>query len=156
MKILACPNCKDVFGLLGKEWRVCVCGESGGQYNTDLMTATLGGRARVFGVGNLFFNELFPYLTEEGKQKARPKVGGYSGPNDCWWGEFPGDVQIFRIDSPSGPRLKVKVLHVDPSTNKVVVVDKRKFTIDGRSDLREVVVPSNPRPFARQLIRHKK
>ena len=62
MKLLACPVCHDVLGLLGQEWRICLCGASGGQYNADLMTATVGGAARVFGVGNPFFDVLLPFV----------------------------------------------------------------------------------------------
>ena len=149
MKLLQCPICHDVHGLISKEWRVCFCGASGGQYNADGMTATLGGAARVFGVGNPFFNELYLYLDTEGKRKMRQRFYGQPD-TDAWWGEYPGDVQIFRLTCPfseRGPRLKVKVQAVpgDPSKMCVKIIDKRSFTIDGKSDLKSVIVPANRR-----------
>lgn len=165
MKILYCQICGDVLGLLGQEWRKCVCGDSGGQYNADCMTATVGGKARVFGVGNPFFSELYPYTTPETRKEMRKRFYGQPD-TDAWWGEYPGDVQIFRIQSPDGPRLKVKVCSLgfdektrkacEPGQNRVTVVDKRPFTIDGKSDLKEVTVPANVNPRQRQTLRRKK
>lgn len=160
MKLIYCPGCHDVHGLTMGEWRKCLCGESGGQYNEDGMTATLGGRARVFGVGNPFFNELYPYLDVEGKRKMR--VAFYGQPDtDAWWGDYPGEQQIFRIFSADGPRLQVKVedptseadvaFEVDPKTMmRVTVTDKRKHWLSMERVTRHpdnpviVVVPRNP------------
>ena len=143
MKLLYCPVCADVVRLIAEEWRACDCGESGGQYNTDGMTATLGGLSRVFGVSNTFFNELWLVLNDE--QKAAYREKNHYGPGDCWWGEFQGDTQIFRIAEASGPRLEVFVEKIDIRTNKVIVIDKREFTIDGKKQ-EFVVVPANPVP----------
>ena len=128
-----------------QEWRTCLCGASGGQYNKDGMTATLGGAARVFGVGNTFFNELYPFLDEEGKRKVRLKFFGQ--PTDAWWGEYPGDKQIFRIAEAKGPRINVKVLKKDELEKKdltrVVIKDKRYYTIYGEESVAFVDVPIN-------------
>ncbi len=156
MKLLHCPLCGDALGLLGREWRVCVCGASGGQYNADHVTATLGGAARVFGVANPFFNEIFPLLDAAHVRKVHDHFGYTDQDGEIWWGEFPGDVQIFRVEDPDGPRLDVDVERVDAKRNKVrVKPDGRPFTIDGKADLTEVVVPSNPRPARRQLVEPK-
>ena len=95
MKLLFCSDCHDVHELITNVWRKCLCGKSGGQYNRDGMTATIGGRARVFGVGNTFFNELYPLLGPDGKKTVREKYFGQE--TDAWWGEYPGDQQIFRV-----------------------------------------------------------
>ena len=153
MKILQCPICRDVVGLLGQEWRKCICGASGGQYNRDLITATLGGRARVFGVANPFFNEMFPFLNEEGKAAMHKKLNYV--PIDCWWGEYAGDAQIFRIESPDGPRLNVRIVRIDAATNHVAVIDKRPYTIDGRV-INAVSVPRKTLPTKCQTLKKKK
>lgn len=165
MKLLFCPICHDVLGLLGEEWRTCVCGCAGGQYNDDNMTATVGGAAKVIGIGNPFFNPLWIHLTPEKKRELRQQYYGQPD-SDAWYGEYPGDIQIFRITSPNGPRLKVTVEPVqgslqrtlnrwEPGENKVTVVDERPFTIDGKDDLLTVVVPANISPAIRQLIDRK-
>lgn len=143
MKLLFCPDCHDVHGLIMQEWRMCLCGASGGQYNRDGMTATLGGKARVFGVGNPFFNELYPFLDVEGKRKMRAQFYGQPD-TDAWWGEYEGDQQIFRIVDAKGPRLKVKVGWTGGPTMDVAVVDKRQYWLDGKKDVVYVTVPKNP------------
>lgn len=157
MKLIYCPICGDVARLIPSKWRQCECGLSGGQYNADLMTATIGGSARVFGVGNPFFNEFWTGLSDEMQQAARKKYG-YGGQSDCWWGEYPGDQQIFRIESPDGPRLQI--VRVEPRenntlgrgslerqyTNEVFIVDRRDYTVDGKRGIKSVVVPANPNP----------
>jgi len=163
MKLLFCPICHDALGLLGQEWRKCICGASGGQYNRDQMTATVGGLARVFGVGNPFFSELYPYTTPETRREMRKKYYGQPD-TDAWWGEYPGDLQIFRIQSPDGPRLKIIIEHLgisektrqawEPGQNRVIIVDKRPFTIDSKV-LKEVIVPANFKPELRQTLKKK-
>lgn len=162
MKALYCQICGDVQGLLGQFWRKCVCGASGGQYNSDLMTATIGGAARVLGIGNPFFDGLYLFLTAEKKREMRQKYYGQPD-TDAWWGEFPGDVQIFRIESPDGPRLKVRIRSLgitsatrdrwEPGMNEVTVIDKRPYTIDGKPNLRTVTVPANLTPRLRQTLK---
>ena len=147
MKLIYCPMCADVFRLVGKSWRTCECQQSGGQYNKDLMTATIGGCARVLGIGNPFFNELYPMLNEEAKAALRQRM--YGQPTDAWWGEYPGDVQLFRIECAYGPRLAVRVVRVSETENKVIIIDKRPYTIDKKSNVKSVVVPANPKPSYR-------
>src|ERR1700756_2566408 len=50
MKLLACPICKDVIVLRADTWRMCHCGNSGGQYCPDNVTAVVGGEASVLGI----------------------------------------------------------------------------------------------------------
>lgn len=143
MKLLYCPLCHDVMGLIQQEWRTCLCGASGGQYNADGMTATIGGRVRIFGVGNPFFNELYPYLESEGKRKMR--VDMYGQPDtDAWWGEYEGDQQLFRIAKGTGPRLKVKVENLEGPMMNVAIMDKRDYTVAGVKNAPYVNVPKNP------------
>lgn len=147
MKLLFCPLCHDAKSLVMPEWRVCLCGASGGQYNKDGMTATIGGAARVFGVGNPFFSELYPFLSEEGKKQVREKFFGQ--PTDAWWGEYPGDKQIFRIANADGPKLSIKIVTKGALDEKglarIVIKDKRDYTIDGQKNVRSVDVPINPK-----------
>lgn len=141
MKLLFCPLCHDVQGLILPKWRICLCGKSGGQYNVDGMTATLGGEARVFGVGNPFFEYLYPFLEELGKRKMWKKYYGHEL-GDCWWGEYEGDNQILRILSAEGPRLELKIKNLaetgpkriltESGTNLVTVVDKRQYMFLGK------------------------
>lgn len=155
MKLLFCPLCFDVKGLVMAEWRECLCGESGGQYNKDGMTATLGGVARVFGVGNPFFNELYPFLNEEGIAKVRQKFYGHQ--HEAWWGEYPGDTQIFRIRNADGPRLKVRISDSDrPLECVVAITDKREYWIDGKFRLSHVLVPKNVKVKTRWNTNEKK
>jgi hypothetical protein len=138
-------------------WRTCLCGKSGGQYNVDGMTATLGGEARVFGVGNPFFEYLYPFLEEAGKRKMWKKFYGHEL-GDCWWGEYEGDNQILRIVDANGPRLKLKVENIretgpariltESGTNRVTVIDKRMYSFLGkwyRGDQCNFTVPANSR-----------
>ncbi len=143
MKLLFCPLCYDVIRLVEREWRKCDCELSGGQYNKDGMTATLGGYARVLGISNTFFNELWMELDNE--QRASYRERNHYGPGDCWWGEFKGDTQIFRVASAEGPRLRIKVTALDGRTNELKVIDIRAYTVDGQV-LPIVTAPANPLP----------
>lgn len=143
MKILFCPSCHDVHGLVMNEWRMCLCGLSGGQYNKDGMTATIGGEARIFGVGNPFFDYLYPFLEEKGKKEMWRKYYGHEM-GDCWWGEYKGDLQLFRIKSATGPRLKIEVKIVDKAQMNVIIVDKRDYTVSNLGKIPFVTVPQNP------------
>jgi len=136
MKLLFCPLCRDVRGLHYAEWRKCLCGESGGQYNEDNVTATIGGAARVFGIANPFFNELFPILETWQVEIVRKKWGYDDRRGECWWGEFGGDQQIMRIPSADGPRLVVR-----KDDGRVIIEDERTdYTIDGKTGVKEVHV----------------
>ena len=145
MKLIYCNNCGDVVRLIHLKWRKCACGQSGGQYNEDLITATVGGNCRIFGIPNPFFDEVFQYLTDKGKQWYRDKNGPY-GSTDAWYGETPGDKQIFRIDSANGPKLKLKIKKISNSINRIYILDKRNYIIDGDKseyiETERVVIPS--------------
>lgn len=143
MKLLFCPACHDAFSLRPEQWRRCRCGASGGQYNRDKETATIGGRARVFGVGNPFF---FPtWLAKTDNERQALRASYYQRSQDCWWGESPdtpGDVQLFRIADAAGPRLRIKIIYNHDHTlrNKTIkIIDKRVFTVDGH-ELKEVTM----------------
>lgn len=144
MKLIYCDLCGDVTRLVEHRWRTCECGECGGQYNKDKMTATIGGAyVRVFGIANTFFDHLWLFLDDAGRRAVKDAYK--FGPENCWWGMFKGDIQIFKINSGEGPRLKVKIVKLDKHTNKVIITDKRDFTVDNQK-IKEVVVPSNPVP----------
>lgn len=123
MKLIFCPECQDVFRLTSN-WRMCMCSQSGGQYD-DRICATIGGKARVFGIANPFFSldylaaiareepiKILAYDTN-GKpiysdstsrlQTYREEHGYGSSKSDVWWGEFDGDTQITRIKDADGP-----------------------------------------------------
>jgi len=120
------------------------------------MTATLGGEARVFGVGNPFFEYLYPFLEEKGKRAMWKKLYGHEL-GDCWWGEYEGDNQILRIQDAKGPRLNLKVVNLvatgpdriltESGTNLVTVIDKREYMFLGKWEKRAISfqVPANLR-----------
>lgn len=137
MKLINCLECKDVVRLIHTKWRNCECGKSGGQYNDDLITATIGGKCRVFGIPNTFFYDEFYYLTDEGKEWYRKKIG--YGSTDAWYGETKGDKQIFRIEANDGKRLKVKVVRHGKNSTKTIIVDKRDYVIDGEKNCKFVI-----------------
>jgi hypothetical protein len=146
MKLLYCEVCGDVVRLISKHWRKCECGKSGGQYNKDDMTATISGLfARVFGIGNPFFLPEYPAFKSSRSRIRFIRKFGY-GPTDCWWGDYPGERQLFHIKSPNGPRLRVKIIELATGTNLVEITDKRSYRIDFRADIKEVLVPANPKP----------
>ncbi len=132
MKLIRCKNCNDVVRLVHTHWRMCDCGQSGGQYNEDLITATVGGNCEVFGISNLFFDEDFNKLSEDEKIEYRKEIGHYWC--EIWFGEVKGDVQIHRINSPKGPRLKMKVEWVEENKTKSTFIDKRNYSINLNGD----------------------
>lgn len=142
MKLLYCPECKDVKRLVADEWRLCKCGKSGSQYNEDHVTATVGGIAKVFGIGNPFFSDEFNNMTIKEKRKFRKKYYGQPD-TDCWWGDYDGEQQLFHIKSPMGVRLKIKILPINNEENIIKIVDRRKYFIDKKANVKQVQVPSN-------------
>ncbi len=145
MKLIYCDNCHDVVRLIPDKWRLCECKQSGGQYNLDFATATIGGKARVFGIANPFFDKIYQDLTEFGKVKYR-KDKGYGdgkvtqfGTTDCWWGEFDGDLQIFRIEDAKGPKLKIKIEYIKKENqNKIIFQDKRDYWVNNEKNVKFV------------------
>jgi hypothetical protein len=131
MKLIHCRKCHDVVRLIHTRWRMCECKKSGGQYNDDFMSATIGGECDIIGIPNPFFDEVYKYLIEEngGKQFYRDKHGW--GTQDIWYGGGAGDKQVCRIKSPRGPKLKMIVEIVDATHTKSIIADKRDYVIDG-------------------------
>lgn len=80
MKLIYCPDCHDMIAMQTEEWRDCKCGQCGGQYNADRITATVVGKTKVLGIPN-------PFLDTNPKSAKK---------GECWFGGFKGDNQIFR------------------------------------------------------------
>lgn len=104
MKVLFCPECHDVFRLQTKVWRICKCHQSGGMYVND-RDGLLGGKAKVFGVGNYFFHDQYKDVIKKSDSvlKKYREACGVDQRSECWWGEYEGDEQIERCDSAYGP-----------------------------------------------------
>ena len=117
MKLIICKNCDDVVRLIHTKWRKCECGQSGGQYNDDLMSATVGGNCEVIGIRNDW--------VAAGKQKRKE-----AELNQIIQGEYLGDVQIHRIISSEGPKLNMEINELDKEFNEITFKDKRKYTIN--------------------------
>lgn len=144
MKLLYCTKCGDVVRLIHTKWRKCECGKSGGQYNVDLITATVAGECKIFGIPNPFFDEVVFHLRDDSRQWYRDKFG--YGKEDIWYGEKPGDLQIFRIQNANGPRLKCTVKRIDKTHSKTIITDKRDYVIDGENNRPFVICENNFKP----------
>lgn len=133
-KLIRCKKCEDIVRLVHTKWRKCECGNSGGQYNDDLMSATVGGDCEVIGLRNDFF-----------AAKPFSKKRNEDGLNNIIQGEYEGDVQIHRIESGDGPKLKIKIEKLDDENNKITFTDDRKYTINLKGDKspKTVEVPIN-------------
>jgi hypothetical protein len=138
MKLIKCNKCGDVARLVHTKWRTCECGKSGGQYNADMISATVGGDCEVIGLRNDYF-EAKPF------SKARDKKDDKGQINSIIQGEYLGDVQIHRIKSGDGPRLKMDIEEIDEDTNKITFTDKREYVINLKGDKspKTIEVPSN-------------
>ncbi len=133
-KLIRCKKCEDIVRLVHTKWRKCECGESGGQYNDDLMSATVGGDCEVIGLRNDYF-ALKPF------SKGRDK----EGLGNIIQGEYEGDVQIHRIKSGDGPKLKMKIEKLDDENNKITFTDDRVYTINlkGEKSPKTIEIPIN-------------
>lgn len=134
MKLVKCNQCGDVTRLIHTKWRQCECGKSGGQYNDDMISATVGGDCEVIGLRNDYF-ELKPFSKDRNKD----------GLNAIIQGEYENDVQIHRIKSPKGPKLKMDIKPVDDENNEITFTDNRKYTINLKGDKspKKITVPRN-------------
>ena len=56
MKLINCPKCNDVVNLMVGTTRVCDCGNVGGKYLDDHITAVVNKDALVVGIDNNGFN----------------------------------------------------------------------------------------------------
>ncbi len=128
MKLIRCKVCNDVVRLVAKKWRMCDCGKSGGQYNKDMMSATVAGECDIVGISNLFFDDEFRKLSEKEKVKFRKKINHHWC--EIWYGEMEGDEQILRIKNPKGPRLRMDIIVLSKKRVKAVITDKRKYSIN--------------------------
>jgi hypothetical protein len=133
-KLIRCKKCEDIVRLIHTNWRKCECGKSGGQYNDDMMSATVGGDCEVIGLRN-------DYFTKKPFSKARND----NDLNAIIQGEYDGDVQIHRIKSGDGPKLKMEIEAIDDDNNKITFTDDRKYTINVKGDKspKTIEVPIN-------------
>lgn len=138
MKLVRCKKCEDVVRLVHTKWRQCECGKSGGQYNDDLMSATVGGESEVIGIRNDF-------MAAKPFSKAREKKDDKGELGQIIQGEYLGDVQIHRIKSGSGPKLKMTIEQKDDEFNTLTFTDKRDYTINvkGEKSPKSIDVPIN-------------
>lgn len=138
MKLIRCKKCNDVVRLIHKNWRTCECGKSGGQYNDDMLSATVGGKCEVIGIRNDYFTSE-PFTPERIVNKEGEVV------DKIIQGEYLGDVQIHRIFKGSGPRLNLKIEKKDDDYNIITFTDRRKFYINvvGNKMPKSVVIPRN-------------
>jgi hypothetical protein len=135
MKLIRCKKCNDIVRLVHTDWRQCDCKKSGGQYNEDNISATVGGDCEVIGIRNDWID-----ASKKGRKDSEL--------NTILQGEYEGDVQIHRIESGDGPRLKMKIEPIDKETNKITFMDDRKYTINlkGDNSPESIEVPSNKEP----------
>jgi hypothetical protein len=138
MKLIRCEKCEDVVRLVHTKWRKCDCGKSGGQYNDDMISATIGGSCEVIGLRNDFFQE-----------KQFSKGRGEDGKNLIIQGEYVGDNQLHRIKSGDGPKLKMEISENDDDTHDIIFTDEREYTINLKGDKSPKTlkgIPSNKKP----------
>ena len=155
MKLIHCKKCHDVVRLIHTKWRMCECESTGGQYNEDLLSATIGGDCDIIGIPNPFFDETFKYLIEEnGGRDYYRKSRGW-GKQDIWYGGGPGDLQVMRINSPQGPRLSMKVTIIDKTHTKSTITDKRNYLIGG-DKLLYVILENQMHPSFKKQEKSKK
>ena len=135
MKLIRCNQCGDVAILIHTIWRQCECGKSGGQYNDDMISATVGGDCEVIGIRN-------DYFAAKQFSKERSDEGDL---NNIIQGEYDGDVQIHRIKSGDGPKLKMEIEAINKTNNKITFTDDREYTINVKGDKspKTIEVPIN-------------
>jgi len=127
MKLIRCRKCEDVVRLIETKWRTCECGESGGQYNEDSVTATVGGDCDVVGLSNLFFDNKYRKLSDEEKEEYKKEINHH--PCEVWFGELEGDKQIHRIKSSKGPRLKMDIDYIGKAC-VITFKDNRDYKVN--------------------------
>ena len=136
MKLIRCKSCNDIVRLVHTKWRQCACKKSGGQYNDDNISATVGGDCEVLGISN-------DWVDGSKKDRENKEL------NNITQGEYLGDVQIHRIKSGKGPKLKMDIKEIDDDTNKLTFKDKRKYEVNvkgGDKSPDTLEVPSNKQP----------
>ena len=100
-----------------------------------MISATVGGDCEVIGIRN-------DYFAAKQFSKERSDEGDL---NNIIQGEYDGDVQIHRIESGDGPKLKMKIEKIDEENNKITFTDDRKYTINlkGGKSPKTIEVPIN-------------
>lgn len=147
MKLIRCNTCNDVVRLVHIEWRTCDCKESGGQYNEDLLSATVAGNCQVLGLSNLFFDEEFCQMNHDEQVEYRKEIGHHWC--EIWRGEVKGDHQIIRIDNPLGPRIDMDVEWIEEGKiTRSTITDDREYrlNIPGDTTKRELVLHNAMEP----------
>ncbi len=157
MKLIRCKNCEDVVRLIETRWRTCECGYSGGQYNKDSITATVGGDCDIVGLSNLFFDNKYRKLSDEEKEEYKKETKHASC--EVWFGELEGDKQIHRIKSPKGPRLKMDIDYIGKACI-ITFKDKRDYKVNlkGNKKPKKLIIPdANIKPsFKKEKIKEYK
>ena len=155
MKLIRCKICNDVVRLVHTHWRMCDCGACGGQYNVDMLSATVGGDCDVVGISNIFFDDEYNSLTEKEKNKFKKKIK--HPPCEIWFGGSFNDEQIFRIKSSKGPRLNAEIEWLQDAS-KMIVKDKRKYSGAGKYNPKIIIIKGNniPSPSFRDKTMRKK
>lgn len=146
MKLIRCRKCEDVVRLIDTKWRTCECGKSGGQYNEDSVTATVGGDCDVVGLSNLFFDNKYRKLSDEEKEEYKKEINHHSC--EVWFGELEGDKQIHRIKSSKGPRLKMDIDYIGKAC-VITFKDNRDYKVNlkGNKKPKKLIIPdANMKP----------
>ena len=89
MKLINCPKCNDVVNLMVGTTRVCDCGNVGGKYLDDHITAVVNKDALVVGIDNNGFN-IARHLAIENKDFPRRIDYFFTG----WIPTKPGEVIV--------------------------------------------------------------
>jgi hypothetical protein len=150
-KLIRCKKCEDIVRLVHTKWRKCECGKSGGQYNDDLMSATVGGDCEVIGLRNDYFIAK-PFSKERDKKDDKGNL------SKIIQGEYDGDVQIHRIESGDGPKLKMNIEQIDDDNNKIIFTDDREYTINvkGNKSPKTIEIPINKNGPSFKVIKKQK
>lgn len=65
MKLVYCPHCQDVFKMQFT-FKACMCGKSGGVYESDGLHAWVGGEAKALGFDNSSLAQALIHRPERG------------------------------------------------------------------------------------------
>ena len=79
MKLIFCPQCRDIVKLKIRQHRICWCGASGGEY-IDSLNVVIDGDAIPLGFNNRSFDKALASQPEKGEGK---KFNAFVIPKDC-------------------------------------------------------------------------
>jgi len=91
MKLIRCPECKDVFLAIGKKTRKCECGKHAAKYLGDKLTTVMTDGAMVFGIDNVTFDNAVKrteYFIERSDEFDYRIDSFFVG----WIPNFPGEI----------------------------------------------------------------